>query len=77
MTSKITAPFTSEQGQALADYQDHGTRPPLICGAIHATGRSPLLAPTHSGWICPDPACGYTQDWAWTYMATSAPGSAA
>ncbi|WP_138964233.1 hypothetical protein [Streptomyces sp. YIM 121038] len=28
-----------------------------------------MLDATHSGWICPDPACEYTQDWAHAFMA--------
>lgn len=67
----ITAPWTSEQVQALADYQDHGDGHPVICGGgPHTHGRSPLLDPTHSGWVCPDPDCDFTQDWAWAPMAT-------
>ncbi|MGW4703741.1 hypothetical protein [Streptomyces sp. NPDC004285] len=66
MTDIVRTPWTSEQVQALNNSQEHGTRPPRICGAeVHATGRSPLLDATHAGWICPDPACTYTSDWEW------------
>ena len=66
MNDIVRAPWTSEQVQALNTAQEHGTRPPRICGAeVHASGRSPLLDATHTGWICPDPACAYTQDWEW------------
>lgn len=66
MNDIVRAPWTSEQVQALNTAQEHGTRPPRICGAeVHASGRSPLLDATHTGWICPDPACTYTSDWEW------------
>jgi len=65
MTEPITAPWTSEQVQALNDYQERGDMHPYTCGALHASGRSPVLDATHAGWICPDPDCGYVQDWAW------------
>lgn len=64
MTRLITAPWTSEQVQALNDHQERGETSPYICGALHASGRSPVLDATHAGWVCPDPTCDYTQDWA-------------
>ncbi|MFF4746823.1 hypothetical protein [Streptomyces sp. NPDC001268] len=70
----ISAPWTSEQVQALNDYQERGQMHPFTCGGgPHRLGRSPLLDAAHSGWICPDPDCDYTQDWAWDFMATPAP----
>ncbi|MFE9738860.1 hypothetical protein [Streptomyces sp. NPDC006477] len=66
MTDVIRTPWNSEQVQALNGYQEHGTRPPRVCNSEgHASGISPVLDATHTGWICPDPACTYTQDWEW------------
>ncbi|MFJ3200968.1 hypothetical protein [Streptomyces sp. NPDC086989] len=73
MTEPITAPWTSEQVQALNDYQERGDMHPYTCGALHPSGRSPVLDATHSGWVCPDPACGYTQDWAWAIATRPTP----
>lgn len=67
--TEICAPFTSEQVDALNRWQAEGPGHPFTCAALHSTGRSPVLNATHSGWICPDPACDYTQDWALAVMA--------
>ncbi len=69
-TTQIRAPFTSEQVTALNRWQTSGPGHPFTCGSTHATGRSPVLDATHSGWICPDPACSFTQDWAHGVMAS-------
>ncbi|MFE6785148.1 hypothetical protein ACFVFF_23115 [Streptomyces sp. NPDC057680] len=75
MTDIVRAPWNSEQVQALNDYQERGRREPRICGSDqHKTGRSPLLDATHSGWICPDPACTYTSDWEWRSTVDYAAG---
>ncbi|MER7908263.1 hypothetical protein [Streptomyces sp. NPDC096068] len=69
MTDPIHAPWTTEQVQALNEFQQRGGMHPFTCGAEHTSGRSPVLDATHSGWICPDPKCAYTQDWAHAFMA--------
>ncbi|MFE7972981.1 hypothetical protein [Streptomyces shenzhenensis] len=74
MTNKIRPPWTSEQVAALNEFQRRGGMHPFTCGAEHAPGRSPILDATHSGWICPDPACHYTQDWAHAFMADQTTG---
>ncbi|MGW0032077.1 hypothetical protein ACWDXD_19905 [Streptomyces sp. NPDC003314] len=76
MTDLIHAPWSTEQVQALNDFQQRGGMHPFTCGAIHASGRSPVLDATHSGWICPDPECTYTQDWAWAFMTQPTPAAA-
>ena len=64
----VRAPWTSEQVQVLNDFQQRGGMHPFTCGALHVSGQSPVLEATHAGWICPDPACEYTQDWAHAFM---------
>lgn len=65
----VYAPFSSEQVTALNRWQHGGPGHPFTCARLHARGRSPVLDATHSGWICPDPDCDFTQDWALTVMA--------
>ncbi|MFB7162295.1 hypothetical protein [Streptomyces sp. NPDC056242] len=67
-TEIINAPWTSEQVDALNRYQQAGRMHPFTCGALHTSGQSPVLNATDSGWICPDPTCEYTQDWAHASM---------
>ena len=74
MSQPVHAPWTAEQVQALNDYQQRGKMHPFTCGAEHATGVSPVLDATASGWICPDPECTYTQTWAWSHMLDFAAG---
>lgn len=69
MTNLINAPWTSEQVDALNRFQQEGGMHPFTCGALHSSGQSPVLDATHSGWICPDSSCEYTQDWAHAFMA--------
>lgn len=61
----IHAPFTRKQVDALNRYQTAGAFHPYTCGndAYH-TGHRPSLVATTAGWACPDPECGYTQNWA-------------
>ncbi|MFI1525466.1 hypothetical protein [Streptomyces griseus] len=68
MTDTITAPWSSEQVAALAQFQTNSGMHPFTCGADRHT-QSPNLVPSHSGWHCPDPACDYRQDWAHKFMA--------
>ncbi|MFZ3592279.1 hypothetical protein [Streptomyces sp. BH104] len=71
MTETIRAPWTSEQVDALNGFQQTGGMHPFTCGTEHHV-QSPVLDATHSGWICPDPSCDYTQDWAHAFMADPA-----
>ena len=71
-TNLIYAPWSGEQVSALNTFQQRGNIHPFTCGAVHSSGRSPLLVATSAGWICPDPSCDYTQDWAHAFMAASA-----
>ncbi|MFJ3878021.1 hypothetical protein ACIPW5_11235 [Streptomyces sp. NPDC090077] len=69
--NQMVAPWTSQQVQALNDYQATGDGPVYTCFALHASGRSPALDATHSGWVCPDPDCDYPQEnWAWDHTTT-------
>ncbi|MEV7034577.1 hypothetical protein AB0N99_30650 [Streptomyces sp. NPDC093272] len=72
MTDKIRTPWTSEQVQALNDFQQRGAMHPFTCGREHPGQQSPTLDATHAGWICPDPMCTYEQDWAHAFMADPA-----
>ena len=69
MTGEITAPWTSEQVDALNRFQQEANMHPFTCGALHSSGQSPVLQATHDGWVCPDSACKYTQEWAHAFMA--------
>ena len=61
---KIQAPFTDEQVEAMNRYQKSGLHE-LTCpnDERHAGTPTPLVA-TREGWVCSDPECDYTQDWA-------------
>lgn len=59
--TKITAPFTVEQADALNRYQRAGQFHPYTCGKCRQ-----VLVATENGWICPSTACDYTQNWAWS-----------
>jgi hypothetical protein len=69
MTKQITAPWTIAQVNALNRFQQEANMHPFTCGALHGSGQSPVLEATQSGWVCPDPTCEYTQDWAHAFMA--------
>lgn len=71
------APWTDDEVAALNGYQVVGVMHPFTCGRDgHAatpenpTGGSPDLVATNAGWVCPDPACEYTQNWAHEFMLT-------
>lgn len=64
---RIFAPWTEEQVVALNRFQ-RSPMHPFTCGREHSYGHSTLYA-TPNGWECPDPRCGYTQNWAHAYMA--------
>lgn len=67
-TDPIHAPWTSDQVTALNAFQHYGRMHPFTCGALHASGQSPILVATASGWVCPDPQCTFRQDWAHAFM---------
>jgi hypothetical protein len=67
----LTAPFTSEQVDALNAFQKSGRMHPFTCGGEHVSG-GPYLVARRDGWHCSDPyaeGCGYTQNWAHAFMA--------
>jgi hypothetical protein len=66
MAEQIQAPFTEDQVNSLNEYQPSGVFHPFTCGGDKC--RNDLVA-TKEGWVCPDPECDYTQDWAWNWMA--------
>ncbi|MGC5534271.1 hypothetical protein [Streptomyces sp. SR-10] len=71
MSDTITAPWSSEQVAALEQFQTASGMHPFTCGADQHS--LPLrLVPSRSGWHCPNPACGYRQDWAHAFMAEPA-----
>lgn len=65
--SKIEAPFTPEQVEALNAYQAAGWFHPFTCGNEHRDPRT-LIAEAE-GWRCPKPRCTYRQAWAHEWMA--------
>jgi hypothetical protein len=64
----IFAPFTDEQVVQLNRYQTAGRMHPFTCGGEQHHG-GPTLTATPEGWVCPDQACTYTQNWAHAFMA--------
>lgn len=76
--TKIFAPFSPEQVEALNRFQQSMVFHPFTCGGNRSDekhkayqkehgGDFGQLVATEKGWICP--SCGYTQDWAWSIMA--------
>lgn len=57
--------FTEDQVESLNAYQACGQWHPFTCG--NHCGAT--LIATTDGWICPTEGCGYTQDWAHSFMA--------
>ena len=71
--TKITAPFSDAQVEALNEYQKIGIMHPFTCGNENKRKKCKLsdihegiLIATTKGWVCPD--CGYKQDWAHDFM---------
>lgn len=64
MSEKITAPWTTEQVEALNEWQQLGRVHPFTCPNSH-----PLVA-TPDGWVCIP--CAYMQDWAHDFMCDKA-----
>ena len=61
----ITAPWTSEQVDALNRFQRSMMFHPFTCGTTHGNADRTLFA-TRNGWRCPH--CDYQQDWAHAFM---------
>jgi len=70
MNTKIYAPFTPEQCDALNAFQHDGAMHPFTCGAsaTHPTQSNTLVA-WPDGWACPATGCTYHQGWAHAFMA--------
>jgi hypothetical protein len=79
----IRAPWTQEVADALNAFQRAGRFHPFTCGSgnrgneFHAAAIANYglndagqLHATLNGWICM--GCGYTQDWAFTFMVEAA-----
>ena len=72
----IHAPWTDEQVAALNTYQVSGVFHPFTCGKRDEPGHEHpvddgLLVATNDGWVCSNPSCDYTQEWAWRAMANT------
>lgn len=67
MTDVVLAPFTDAQVEQLNRYQGSGVMHEFTCGRPHPAHVT--LVATNDGWVCPDPTCGYTQNWAHAFMA--------
>jgi hypothetical protein len=66
--ARVLAPFTPAQVENLNGYQHSGAGHEFTCGdgdCREAHG-DPLVA-SAEGWRCS--LCGYTQNWAWGFMA--------
>ena len=62
---KIEAPFSKEQVEALNRFQARPDFHEYTCGNDERhSGRHALLVATRDGWVCSDPECEYTQNWA-------------
>lgn len=68
MAELTRAPWTEGQVAVLNAFQAEGRFHPFTCGSDDHVGPHPRLVATEAGWVCPDPACGYTQDWAHAFM---------
>ena len=63
--------FTAEEVKNLNEFQRSGAMHSFTCGAEkhdYEPGHRPDLLATTGGWVCPDPHCDYTQDWAHDFM---------
>lgn len=71
VSTRIQAPFLDEEVIQLNSWQSNHPFHPFTCGGDH--DRPVNLVATRSGWVCPDPECDYTQDWAHEFMASWVP----
>lgn len=67
MMDVVLAPFNDAQVEQLNRYQASGVMHEFTCGRPHPAHVT--LVATNDGWVCPDPECGYTQNWAHAFMA--------
>lgn len=65
----VRAPFTVRQVAALNDWQASGRFHPFTCGKRDDHQSEGVLVATREGWVCEEPGCDYTQDWAHDFMA--------
>lgn len=71
---KITAPWDERTVAALNAFQERGDFHPFTCPREHFTDGEMTLVATSEGWVCSAaPACGYTQDWAHSFMTDVPP----
>lgn len=67
--AKTRPPWDGPTVAALNAFQASGTTHPFTCPRDHDTPGEAKLVATVDGWVCSHtPACGYTQDWAHTFM---------
>jgi ribosomal protein S27AE len=66
-TSKIQPPWNPDVVAALNRYQVRRQFHPFTCPSNHT--EETLLEAHPDGWHCSRSYCGYTQGWAWTFMA--------
>lgn len=64
--SKIFAPFTEEQIEALNSWQRNGKFHPFTC----KNHRNISLTATADGWHCSVEKCSYAQNWAHDFMVS-------
>jgi hypothetical protein len=64
----VRAPFAPAQAESMNGYQHSGAGHEFTCGndACREAHGDPLQA-SEDGWLCD--SCGYTQNWAWGFMA--------
>jgi hypothetical protein len=69
-TERNVAPWTADEVASLNEYQDSTTTTQFSCNnhGLHGSAKVRLLA-TVVGWICLEPGCDYTQNWAHPSMA--------
>ena len=71
---KIKPPWDDAIVAALNAFQERGDLHPFTCPRDHFTDGEVKLRATRKGWACTAaPACGYTQDWAHSFMADVPP----
>jgi hypothetical protein len=78
--SRVKAPWSAEQVANLNAWQKNRRFHPFTCGGqrndaehnayaeAHPGADRGQLVATEQGWICPVPGCGYTQQWAHSFM---------
>jgi hypothetical protein len=67
--TRVYAPFSLDQIEALNAFQKLGYFHPFTCGNRNDHVSNSTLVASEKGWSCPHRECGYTQDWAFEFMA--------